>query len=103
VANFPIWSRAGRQLFYETPENRIMVADYTVQGDSFEPGKPRVWSDKQIFSTGLFPNLDLMPDGKRFVVFARPETTGEGKASVHVTFLLNFFDELRRRTPAGGG
>jgi alcohol dehydrogenase (cytochrome c) len=29
------------------------------------------------------------------------ETTGEDKSSLHVTFLLNFFDELRRRVPAG--
>ena len=25
---------------------------------------------------------------------------GEDKESVHLTFLLNFFDELRRRAPA---
>jgi len=36
-------------LFYETLENRIMVVDYTVAGDSFVPGKPRLWSDKELF------------------------------------------------------
>jgi len=35
-------------------------------------------------------------------VIPRPEATGEQKGSVHVTALLNFFDELRRRVPAGG-
>jgi hypothetical protein len=31
-------------------------------------------------------------------------TTGEEqeKPETHLTFLLNFFDELRRRVPAGG-
>jgi hypothetical protein len=45
-------------------------------------------------------NLDLAPDGKRFAVFLRQEASGEQKGSVHVTVLLNFFDELRRRAPA---
>ena len=31
----------------------------------------------------------------------RPEATGEQKGSAHVTVLLNFFDELRRRVPVG--
>jgi len=46
-------------------------------------------------------NVDLAPDGKRFAVIPRPEATSEQKGSVHATFLLNFFDELRRRVPAG--
>jgi hypothetical protein len=28
-----------------------------------------------------------------------PESTAEDKAAAHVTFLLNFFGELRRRVP----
>jgi hypothetical protein len=38
----------------------------------------------------------VAPDGKRVVIFPRPaEAKNEG--SLHATFLLNFFDELRRR------
>jgi serine/threonine-protein kinase len=96
---YPIWSNNGRELFYETADNRIMVVDYTVSGDSFVPGKPRLWSDKQIFYPGSV-NLALAPDGKRFAVPALPEAAGPEKGSVHVTFLLNFLDELRRRVPA---
>ena len=62
------------------------------------PGKRRLWSDKQIFYPGL-ANLDLAPDGKRFAVFTLPETPPGEKGSVHVTMLLNFFDELKRRIP----
>jgi hypothetical protein len=32
-------------------------------------------------------------------MFPLPEATGEQKNSVHITVLLNFFDELRRRVP----
>jgi Tol biopolymer transport system component len=95
---YPLWSNNGRELFYETADNRIMVVDYSVEGGSFIPGKPRLWSDRQLFYTGT-SNLDLAPDGKRFAVLHVQETS---QASPRVVFLLNFFDELRRRIPAGG-
>jgi serine/threonine-protein kinase len=99
----PIWSRDGRELFYESPDDHIMVAAYTTQADSFAADKPRLWSDTQILkpAAGSAWNLALSPDGKRFAVLPRPDATGERKGSVHVTVLLNFFDELRRRIPAG--
>jgi Tol biopolymer transport system component len=98
----PIWSRNGRELFYEAlnPDNRIMVSTYSAKGDSFAAEKPRLWSDTRIFDPNLVAwMLDLAPDGKRFAVIPKPEAAGEQKGSVHVTVLLNFFDELRRRVP----
>jgi serine/threonine-protein kinase len=95
---FPFWSKNGRELFYETADNRIMVVDYSVDRGSFVAGKPRLWSDKQLFYIGT-SNLDLAPDGKRFAVLALPDTPPGEKGSVHVTMLLNFFDELKRRIP----
>ena len=100
----PVWSRDGRELFYEalTPDSRIMATTYTAKAGSFAADKPRPWSNTQILDpvVGIL-NLDLAPDGKRFAVFPRPDTAGEQKGSVHVTVLLNFFDELRRRVPVG--
>jgi serine/threonine-protein kinase len=95
---YPLWSNNGRELFYETADNRIMVVDYTAGGASFVPGKPRLWLDKQLFYTGT-SNLDLAPDGKHFAVLSLPESALGEKRSVHVTMLLNFFDELTRRLP----
>ena len=98
---YGLWSSTGRELFYETADNQIMVMDYTVEGASFVRGKSRLWSPKQLFFTGT-SNLDLMPDGKHFAVLAIPESAGAEKSSVHVTMLQNFFDEARRRIPPGG-
>ncbi len=96
---FPTWSRTGRELFYlSLSDGRIMVANYTVQGDSFSATKPRVWSDRQVLLPNFIRVLDLHPDGKRFAVFPRPEIE-EAKGNLHVTFLLNFSDELRHRSP----
>jgi Tol biopolymer transport system component/tRNA A-37 threonylcarbamoyl transferase component Bud32 len=93
---YAVWSKDGRELFYETADYRIMVMDYTVEGGSFVPGTPRLWSDKALFYSGA-SNLDLAPDGKRFVALTMPETNADEKRSVHVTMLLNYFDEIRRR------
>ena len=99
----PIWSRNARELLFESAnDKRIWVATYTANGDTFIPGKPRVWSERQIVEPSIRHwNLDLTPDGKRFAVFPTPDAGDERKGSVHVTVLLNFFDELRRRVPAG--
>ena len=76
-----------------------MVAEYEVLGDSFAPGRPHRWSDLQIQRPADFiRNFGLAPDGRRFAVIPRPDEAAS-KASLHVNFLLNFFDELRRRIP----
>ncbi len=67
----PIWSRNGRELFYLSPENRIMVSDFVVRGGSFVASKPRLWSSQQLLTVG-YTNLDLAPDGKRFAITAGP-------------------------------
>jgi eukaryotic-like serine/threonine-protein kinase len=94
----PIWSRNGRELFFRTDENQLMVASYVAKGDSFVADKPRVWSEKRIANVGLSANYDLASDGKRIIALMPAETADEQKAQNHVIFLENFFDEVRRRT-----
>ena len=94
-----VWSRNGRELFFRGEDNRIMVATYTATGDSFARDKPRPWSDKplaDIVAAGI-PTFDLAPDGKRVAALMPVETPGQS----HVTFLLNFGDELQRKMPVG--
>jgi len=102
-AKYPRWLANGQTLFYESlaPEDRIMAADYTSTGDSFSASKPRVWASLPMTDASGDVNLDVAPDGKRFAVFPAPDPKEAEKGSVHVTFLLNFFDELRRKVPAG--
>jgi Tol biopolymer transport system component len=95
---FPAWSAQTRELFFLGGDDRIMVVSYTVTGDSFVAAAPRPWSPTQILRDGVRQSFDVAPDGKRVVMFPRPtETKNEG--SLHATFLLNFFDEVRRRIP----
>jgi serine/threonine-protein kinase len=101
---FPVWSRKGRELFFLDDHQRIMVVDYSTKGDSFVPGSPRLWSDKRILNLGSPPvyTYDVAPDGKRLAVVLDADGSADEKPVTQVTFLLNFFDELKRRMPAGG-
>ena len=63
--------------------------------------KPHPWSDAKIQILNGAWDSDIAPDGKRFVVFPLPDAKEGHDVPLRVTFLLNFFDELRRRVPAG--
>ena len=95
------WSPNGRELFYRNlAAPGIMVVEYTASGSgSFSPNKPRVWTDRPIRSAGGRLMYALAPDGKHVAMFPPPETPAEDNGAAHVTFLLNFFDELRRKVP----
>jgi serine/threonine-protein kinase len=93
----PLWSRNAHELFYRTVDQRIMVANYTVKGDSFIPERPRLWYSKRIANVGTNWNLDLAPDGRRFVVLMPAEAAEKRERQSHVTLVMNFFDEVRRR------
>jgi serine/threonine-protein kinase len=79
-------------------DSQVMLVPYAVQGDSFVAEKPRPWSGKRLANVGLWRNYDLAPDGKHIAALM-PAGSSEGEQWHHVIFLLNFFDELRRRAP----
>lgn len=96
---YPTWSRTRRELYYGTPnQNQIMVASYTVDGDSFRADKPRVWSSGSFTFRPRQRPFDLHPDGNRFALATPPEAQTAAKQD-KLVFIFNFFDELRRLAP----
>ena len=95
----PTWSRGRRELFYQGLDNRLMVASYTVEGDSFRADKPRLWSERPMNPRPRQRAYDLHPDGDRMALAARTDSP-QGKQD-KVVFIFNFFDELRRLAPTG--
>ena len=75
-----------------------MVATYTITGDSFAAAVPHPWSATQVVRDGVRQNFDIAPDGKRVVMFPKPPAAKSGE-TLHAYFLLNFFDEVKRRIP----
>jgi serine/threonine protein kinase len=100
----PVWSRKKRELLYQSGD-QIMAMDYAVKGDSFVPGKPRVWAMKiEGAPKGEGPIatwFDLAADGKHLAVEVPVATPVPPKPQHEVTLVFNFFDELRRRAPVG--
>ena len=101
----PIFSRNGKDLFFFDPVNdRIMVASYSVKGDSFVAEKPRVWASRNValaLSGAVGAQYDLAPDGKRIAVATDAGGSTQQDAG-HVIFLENFIDELQRKVPLNG-
>ena len=82
--------------------DQILAAAYTVKGDTFVAETPRVWIGKLgAVESANGAAWDLAPDGKRVAVVMPVESAEAPKPEHEVVFLLNFFDELRRRVPLG--
>ncbi len=98
---FPTWSPNGGELFYRTLDSRIMAVTYSVEGDSFRVGRPRLWSEEQFPGRGSTQTFDLHPDGKRFALLKAAEDS-EQTGSTHMNLVTNWFDEVRRRVASAG-
>jgi hypothetical protein len=101
----PSFSRNGKDLFFFDPtDDRIMVAGYSVRGDSFVADKPRVWSGQSValtLSGAVGAQYDLARDGKRIAVATDAGGSTQPNGG-HVIFLENFVDELQRKIPLNG-
>jgi serine/threonine-protein kinase len=85
----PVWSK-NHELFFRGPDG-MMVANYSATSAAFDSGTPRLWATKR----GLSQWFDLSPDGQRFIVVENDSS--DEPSSTQVTFVLNFFEQLRRR------
>ena len=97
----PVWSRTGKELFYRTDDSKIMVVTYSSSGDSFHADTPRLWSPGQFTTRETSLNFALHPDGKRFAVLKAGNAETAPPPINEVSFIFNFFDELRHKVPAG--
>jgi Tol biopolymer transport system component len=95
---FPMWSRSASELFYVSGGGHIQVVPFTVSGHTFTPGKPSRWSEQAIQLNGVAYPIDIAPNGKSFVA-SLPAEESDVRTNLHLTFLVNFLDELKRKLP----
>jgi Tol biopolymer transport system component len=94
----PVWNPNGRELFYRSGA-KMMAVDIATQ-PGFSAGKPRVLFEGQYQPTpATFPNYDVSPDGQRFLMLKASESAETAPTQINV--VLNWFEELKRRVPAG--
>jgi serine/threonine-protein kinase len=106
----PAWHASGRELFFVTDSDAtgrgwMMAADFAA-GSPPRIGRPHRLFE---FSNGdlaldCFPTrcFDVAPDGQRFYAVANAATTAPLPVTTHINLILNWFDELKAKVPAGG-
>jgi Tol biopolymer transport system component len=88
----PHWRRDGKELFYLTPDKKLMVVEVNGSSGTFEAGIPRALFDLRINSTNGFSDYDVAADGQRFLV----NTLVEQNARSPVTVVMNWTADLKR-------
>jgi hypothetical protein len=92
---YPQWGAGGHELFYVSPDFRLMVVDLTLTADSVEPSVPRALFRLPAVDIGYSP-YDTTSDGQRFLVRATPEHG----ASQPLTVIVNWPALLKKEAPA---
>jgi eukaryotic-like serine/threonine-protein kinase len=94
----PRWSKNSRELFY-LDGTGLIAMPYTVEKNSFEPGRPQVLFAKNFEMRAPLGSYDVMPDGQHFVMFQL--TSGRTAAASGPAVALNWIDQARQLVAAG--
>jgi serine/threonine protein kinase len=92
---FPKWNSEGRELYYVSPDLKVMAVSLKTTGDVVAASAPRELFALPIIGNGFVP-YDVTPDGKRFLVAAVPE----GEVSQPLTLVSNWSALLKQAPPA---
>jgi hypothetical protein len=76
----------------------MMAVEVTTQ-PSFSAGTPKALFEGRYQLSPILNNYDVSPDGQRFLML-KPSETREA-APTQINVVLNWFEELKRRVPAG--
>ncbi len=94
----PVWNPNGRELFYRSGDKMIAVDIATQPG--FAAGKPRMLFEGPYEPAPITnPNYDVSPDGQRFLMLKPVEQAQAAPTQINV--VLNWFEELKQKVPAG--
>ncbi len=92
----PVWSRTGTELYYENQARGIMAVRCVIKEEALSWSKPELRFDGHVAADfNNSRNFDSSPDGRLAVIIANAVDPAPAN---HLTVLLNFFEELRRRT-----
>ena len=96
--NEPLWSPAGRELFYRNGD-KVMVVTVDTNTLRFDIAKPpeTLFEGQYLVTPFGATNFDISPDGQRFLMIKESE---EQPSAAQLIVVLNWFEELKRLVPS---
>ncbi len=85
--NYPKWRRDGKELFFVSPDRKMMAVEVQAAGESFKSGVPRFLFDARIDpSLGTRQFYNVSADGKRFLMNVPLEESSSAPIQVVVNW-----------------
>lgn len=91
---YPQWGSDGRELFYVSPDNKLMVVNLKLASGAVVPSAPQMLFPLSADDAGLSP-FDAAPGGQRFLVRANPH-----QAAQPLTVIVNWPALLKKTAEA---
>jgi serine/threonine-protein kinase len=90
----PVWARSGRELFYRSDDQMMVVA--VTEQPGFSASSPKLLFVGPFARTAGRTNYDVSPDGQHFLMF---KVGQQAQASSQINVVINWFRELQERVP----
>jgi dipeptidyl aminopeptidase/acylaminoacyl peptidase len=88
---WPRWRRDSKEIFYLSPDNKVMAAEVRANGSSFEVGAVRALFETRPYRTSGAA-FDVSADGQRFIIkYAQEQPTAA------ITLVVNWTAELKKK------
>ncbi len=89
----PMWRQDGKELYYLTPDDKLMAVDVDTTAAAFQAGIPRELFQTQLVPTSFWRNIYVpAPDGQRFLMIA-PASQAKPEP---ITVVMNWPTLLKR-------
>jgi Tol biopolymer transport system component len=89
----PAWRRDGRELYYLSPDGRMMAVEVKTEGPAFESGQPSQLFSSPISTSSMSRNYDVSLDGGRFLLIEPAEAQSEAKP---LTLVINWLEGVKK-------
>jgi len=89
----PRWRRDGKELFYLTPDRKLMAVGVKVTATTFEAGRPReLFQTRAASASSVSSVYDVTADGQRFLI----DTAVEAEGAPPITVVTNWAADGKR-------
>ena len=101
----PVWRPDGRELFFRTRDGNLMGVSVQTEPE-FAAGNPQILIEARyqvVAPAETDRAYDIAPDGRRFLMIKSGAADEPDASLTRIRVVLNWFEELKRRAPVGGG